>query len=147
MTRSACKHVKKDLPPLPIALPPKPAAPLRAQRGRLVTGSGQNGPDIFRLKPGERFDCAFSPEGFTILMALLRQPRPASAQRRTCSGDAPGLERRDVRRLNASRALSPRAAVIMAELGANATLFAEVEHEMGKRSWQNWARRKKDDEG
>ena len=51
-----------------------------------------NGPDIFRVKTGERFECVFSPEGFTTLMNLLRQPvEAANTSRRTCAGSRPGL--------------------------------------------------------
>ena len=44
-----------------------------------------NGPDIFRVRTGERFECIFSPEGYRTLMNLLRQPVDAASSRRTCA--------------------------------------------------------------
>lgn len=51
-----------------------------------------NGPDIFRVRAGERFECIFSPGGFRTLMNLLRQPIEAASSRRTCAaGSQSGL--------------------------------------------------------
>jgi len=51
----------------------------------------ENGADLWRVAVGERFECVFSPEGFTTLMSILRQPPDTTKRPRTCRGSTPGI--------------------------------------------------------
>ena len=51
----------------------------------------ENGADLWRVAVGERFDCVFSPDGFTTLMSILRQSPDTTRRQRTCRGETPGV--------------------------------------------------------